>query len=139
MKAAIETTKAISQGLAVGRHGSAAEGGAMPLTPELSGCESIGAQRSGVAMPELQCSQPCLIPVIPRELPSRVRQRGCLKQIANVPQFAARVRDGWKEERFLRQPSRSVTGCAMRPVTMHRAQFRFFIDSEMIFAYNEES
>src|SRR5215472_11588297 len=42
MKAAIETTKAISQGLALGRQGSGAERGAMSFTPERSVCESIG-------------------------------------------------------------------------------------------------
>src|SRR5260370_10748057 len=41
MKAAIATTTAISQGLVLGRHGSAATGGAVPVPPELSVCESI--------------------------------------------------------------------------------------------------
>lgn len=41
MKAAIETTAAITHGLTAGRQGSAAEGGALPFPLELSVCESI--------------------------------------------------------------------------------------------------
>ena len=35
------TTNAISQGLTLGRHGSVVTGGAVPVPPELSACESI--------------------------------------------------------------------------------------------------
>jgi len=102
MKAAIETTAAITHGLTAGRQGLAAEGGALPFPLELSVCESI----EGSALPDVDAAgtsvQPTawLMAAILRELSvidphggiretSRTTKRIRKSELGNNPLYAS--------------------------------------------------